>query len=300
MANSNQLVPLVVSRCIEEIDSHGLDFEGIYRISGKLSITQKLVQRMEKDEENFKFDPLDDPATVAGVLKLYLRALPFPLFPFSTAERVAFSATYDSDPALHMASLSRRIFRLPPVHQATLKALLEHLSRVVEHENMNKMGVLQLGIVFSAVIFGEDNGATLDSMMKPSKDIVMQLLIQNHSTIFGNRALQQSTSRIRADSLSLPQIVTTSIPIPESSSSNSTDNLTVVEPTGKVTPSLFFFPRFETDIFFLLLIVHDVSPIDSLYELYRDSIDATSSSLDETSISAPLPIIQVDPSPDSS
>lgn len=31
----NQLVPRVVSRCITEIEARGLDFEGIYRISGK-------------------------------------------------------------------------------------------------------------------------------------------------------------------------------------------------------------------------------------------------------------------------
>lgn len=81
-----QLVPRVVRRCISEIDERGLEVEGIYRISGKLSTVQQLVQRIEKDEENFKFESQDDPAIVASVLKLYLRQLPFPLFNFPTAE----------------------------------------------------------------------------------------------------------------------------------------------------------------------------------------------------------------------
>lgn len=46
--------------------------------------------------------------------------------------------------------------RLPPVHQATLKAILEHLARVAAHTEKNKMDFKNLAIVFGGVIFGED------------------------------------------------------------------------------------------------------------------------------------------------
>lgn len=46
--------------------------------------------------------------------------------------------------------------RLPPVHQATLKAILEHLARVAARAEKNKMDVKNLAIVFGSVIFGED------------------------------------------------------------------------------------------------------------------------------------------------
>lgn len=49
-----------------------------------------------------------------------------------------------------------KIRRLPPVHQATLKALIEHLSRVVARSNKNKMDAKNLAIVFGGVIFGDD------------------------------------------------------------------------------------------------------------------------------------------------
>lgn len=118
---------------------------------GKLSTVQQLVSRIEKDEENFSFDAQDDPATVAGVLKLYLRQLPFPLFPFPKSDRETFSETFDTDPEQSLASLTRRIRRLPPAHQATLRTLTEHLAKVAEHEQENKMGLLALGIVFRSV-----------------------------------------------------------------------------------------------------------------------------------------------------
>lgn len=47
--------------------------------------------------------------------------------------------------------------RLPPVHQATLKAIVEHLARVVAHSEKNKMDAKNLAIVFGGVIFGEDD-----------------------------------------------------------------------------------------------------------------------------------------------
>lgn len=78
---------------------------------GKLATVQQLVHAIEKDEASFSFeDHHADPATVGGVLKvdcslhrrrsladvcqqLYLRQLPFPLFPFVTAE-YAFSFAF--------------------------------------------------------------------------------------------------------------------------------------------------------------------------------------------------------------
>jgi len=46
--------------------------------------------------------------------------------------------------------------RLPPVHQATLKAIIEHLARVASRSDKNKMDPKNLAIVFGGVIFGED------------------------------------------------------------------------------------------------------------------------------------------------
>lgn len=53
--------------------------------------------------------------------------------------------------------LRSKIRRLPPVHQATLKAILEHLAKVAAHSDKNKMDAKNLAIVFGSVIFGEDD-----------------------------------------------------------------------------------------------------------------------------------------------
>jgi Rho GTPase-activating protein 12/27 len=52
--------------------------------------------------------------------------------------------------------LRSKMRRLPSVHQATLKAILEHLARVVSLSEKNKMDAKNVAIVFGSVIFGED------------------------------------------------------------------------------------------------------------------------------------------------
>jgi Rho GTPase-activating protein 12/27 len=52
--------------------------------------------------------------------------------------------------------LRSKLRRLPPVHQATLRYLLEHLARVSSRSQYNKMDAKNLAIVFGGVIFGEE------------------------------------------------------------------------------------------------------------------------------------------------
>ncbi|GAA6003386.1 hypothetical protein JCM10207_000309 [Rhodosporidiobolus poonsookiae] len=201
------LVPLIVQRCIANVDSHGLELEGIYRIPGKLATIQQIVTRMEKDEEVFQFANTDDPHAVAGVLKLYFRQLPFPLFPFSIADREAFTSDYTASPETATAALIRRLRRLSPAHQATLKAVCEHLARVADHEQVNKMSPSNLGLIFSTVVFGEEE-TTLESAMQGAKDNVMELLIKQQAVLFEGLPTElPSASRSRRPSGTLANLV---------------------------------------------------------------------------------------------
>jgi hypothetical protein len=67
---SGDQVPLIVLRCIEELDQH-LDFQGLFRVSPNLAIVKKIIRAMEKNELEFSFDDYrDDPATISGILKV--------------------------------------------------------------------------------------------------------------------------------------------------------------------------------------------------------------------------------------
>jgi hypothetical protein len=52
--------------------------------------------------------------------------------------------------------LRSKMRRLPPVHQATLRAIVEHLARVISSSEKNKMDARNIAISLGSVIFGED------------------------------------------------------------------------------------------------------------------------------------------------
>ncbi|KAG6885717.1 hypothetical protein C0993_010890 [Termitomyces sp. T159_Od127] len=176
-------IPKIVRICIQEIDRRGLDSEGIYRVSGRHAIVQTMQHNIEKDEERFEFSHRDDVYAVSSLLKLYLRELPEPVFKFPLQERIQ----HTEDRADHIASnfmlLRSKIRRLPSVHQSTLRALLEHLSRVAASSERNKMDPKNLAIVFGSVIFGEDEmpkGGDLLSVQTWKDSVMEDLIVHAH------------------------------------------------------------------------------------------------------------------------
>ncbi|OAV90834.1 hypothetical protein PTTG_02184 [Puccinia triticina 1-1 BBBD Race 1] len=177
-------VPLIVKMCIEEIDRNGLKQEGIYRVSGKMHSVIQLVHEIEKDEDTFTFDAeRHEIYTIAGVLKLYLRQLPQALFPFPLVERVSLSQQLEESREEAFRLLLKRIRRLPPSHQATLKLLCAHLHRIASFSSLNKMTPSNLGLVFSPVVFLDDPaGQQLPA--QSWKDDIMAMLIEHHEELF--------------------------------------------------------------------------------------------------------------------
>lgn len=69
--STNVQVPIIVTKCVEEIDKRGLDIKGIYRLSGVKSKVEKLCQSFESGGEVDLAE--HHPNVISNVLKLYLR-----------------------------------------------------------------------------------------------------------------------------------------------------------------------------------------------------------------------------------
>ncbi|KAJ7101010.1 hypothetical protein C8R43DRAFT_245108 [Mycena crocata] len=186
--------PKIVQICIREIDQRGLESEGIYRVSGRHAVVQSMQHEIERDESKFEFKPKDDIYAVASLLKLYLRELPEPVFKFALQDRIQHTEDRADHQSNNFMLLRSKIRRLPPVHQATLKAIVEHLSRIVAFSEKNKMDAKNLAIVFGGVIFGEDEilkGGDLLNMAT-WKDSLMEDLIMHAHVLYDDNAVQQS------------------------------------------------------------------------------------------------------------
>lgn len=87
--------PLLITKCIEAIERlGGLDREGIYRVSGKQSNMEKIKHAFEQDEEAViigENEVPDDTFSIASVIKIFLRELKSPLFPFKLTDRLVYS-----------------------------------------------------------------------------------------------------------------------------------------------------------------------------------------------------------------
>ncbi|KFP06177.1 SLIT-ROBO Rho GTPase-activating protein 2, partial [Calypte anna] len=77
-----EAIPLVVESCIRFISRHGLQHEGIFRVSGSQVEVNDIKNAFERGEDPLAGDQNDhDMDSIAGVLKLYFRGLEHPLFP---------------------------------------------------------------------------------------------------------------------------------------------------------------------------------------------------------------------------
>jgi len=145
-------VPLVVYQCIQAVDLFGLDHEGIYRISGNAHQVQELKTQFDQNAFSVDFRNPEsfyhDVNNPANLLKLFLRELPDPLL---TSEH--YSALLDAaripDDLVRRDSLHAIINALPDPNYATLRALVLHLHRVDERQEINRMTPTNLAVVFA-------------------------------------------------------------------------------------------------------------------------------------------------------
>ncbi|KAG0282631.1 hypothetical protein BGZ96_000295 [Linnemannia gamsii] len=155
-------IPLVIIKCSEAIDRAGLNREGIYRVSGRHAQIMNLKRLFDSDEDGVDFtNPAysEDCASIAAVLKIYLRELPQPLFPFTLNERIAYSSIPDRN--VRLGELKGRLKALPGCNIDTLQFLIEHLRRIYEHVETNKMTLDNLSMIFTPAIFHDFNSAVV-------------------------------------------------------------------------------------------------------------------------------------------
>eukprot|EP00105_Crassostrea_gigas_P043257 XP_019927405.1 PREDICTED: rho GTPase-activating protein 15 isoform X7 [Crassostrea gigas] len=155
-------IPKFIQKCVVAIEKKGLDHDGIYRISGNLAQIQKLRCQVDQDAElnlnsethkdhyNLE-DECWDVHVLSGSLKLFFRELKEPLFTFNLFDRFipALSKEKNSD---RLKAARELIKTLPNYNYETLKFLLAHLCKVIDHSKENRMQVHNVAIVFGPTL----------------------------------------------------------------------------------------------------------------------------------------------------
>ncbi|XP_053821575.1 rho GTPase-activating protein 45 isoform X1 [Vidua chalybeata] len=208
-------IPFIIKKCISEIEKRALKTKGIYRVNGVKTRVEKLCQAFENGKELVELSQAS-PHDISNVLKLYLRQLPEPLMPFRLYNELmglAKESLQGSEAKGHggkgspelvdrgadtnqvvlslVLKLRELLKELPCENMATLQYLLQHLRRIMEVEQDNKMTSGNLGIVFGPTLMRPrptDATISLSSLVDyPHQARIIEALIIFYPTIFEHK-----------------------------------------------------------------------------------------------------------------
>ncbi|KAK9485033.1 Rho GTPase activation protein [Lipomyces starkeyi] len=143
--DSRYWVPAIVTRCINFLNQHGLEEEGLYRISGSISGIEELKKEFSFYGQEMVLQPeVHDVHTIASLLKAYIRALPEALIPpspqlFAILTQISEEVPYDA--------IQRLIATLPVYNFHVLRILCSHFALVTSASGKNRMTLSNLMLI---------------------------------------------------------------------------------------------------------------------------------------------------------
>ncbi|KAF9266777.1 RhoGAP-domain-containing protein [Marasmius fiardii PR-910] len=186
MARDDVDVPPIMRKCCEAIENHGMESQGIYRVSGTTRKVAKLKQLLDKDLDGVDLnDPewSSDINNVASVIKMWLRELPEPLMTYSLQPGFVEAAKIENERLRHIR-LHERVNDLPDPNYATLKYLIGHLHRINQHESVNSMSTGNLSIVFGPTLFGQPVNGANGMADAPHQNMAVETILNHYTDIF--------------------------------------------------------------------------------------------------------------------
>ncbi|XP_075891260.1 rho GTPase-activating protein SYDE1 isoform X2 [Nelusetta ayraudi] len=154
-------IPLLIQKCVAEIERRGLRVVGLYRLCGSAAVKKELRDWFERNSSAvcLSEDLYPDINVITGILKDYLRELPSQLITKTLYQVVEEAMTLRPPPAQpagpdpQLAQSTMELLScLPPPERATLSLLLDHLSLVASFSTSNRMTHQNLAVCFGPVL----------------------------------------------------------------------------------------------------------------------------------------------------
>ncbi|XP_053807817.1 rho GTPase-activating protein 12 isoform X3 [Vidua chalybeata] len=180
----NSTVPKFVKLCIEHVEEHGLDIDGLYRVSGNLAVIQKLRFAVNHDEKlDLNDSKWEDIHVITGALKMFFRELPEPLFTYNHFND--FVNAIKQEPRQRVAAVKDLIKQLPKPNQDTMQVLFRHLKRVVENGEKNRMTYQSIAIVFGPTLLKPEKETGNIAVHTVYQNQIVELILLELNSIFG-------------------------------------------------------------------------------------------------------------------
>uniref|UniRef100_A0A8C5QXI0 Rho GTPase-activating protein 26 n=1 Tax=Leptobrachium leishanense TaxID=445787 RepID=A0A8C5QXI0_9ANUR len=177
----------IIRKCIQAVETRGINEQGLYRIVGVNSRVQKLLNILmdpkiipEADAEMLSEWEIK---TITSALKNYLRMLPGPLMTYQFQRSFIKAAKLENQES-RIKEIHCLIHRLPEKNRQMLHLIIKHLANVAAHHKQNLMTVANLGVVFGPTLLRPQEETVAAIMDIKFQNIVVEIIIEHHETMF--------------------------------------------------------------------------------------------------------------------
>ncbi|KAG5317456.1 RLIP protein, partial [Pseudoatta argentina] len=143
-------LPLVVRDCIDYVEEHGMNVEGLYKVPGVKSKIQHL-KKLYNNRELVNISEFE-PTVATSLLILFLRELPEPVLESSETISRFEQAASTKDVAQREAQLVQLTQQLPECNRILLAWVILHLDNVTTREKTTKMNAQTISMTLSPVL----------------------------------------------------------------------------------------------------------------------------------------------------
>uniref|UniRef100_A0A6Q2Z3I0 Rho GTPase activating protein 10 n=1 Tax=Esox lucius TaxID=8010 RepID=A0A6Q2Z3I0_ESOLU len=160
------LTPPPRQLCFRFLADRCINDQGLYRVVGVSSKVQKLLSLMIDEKSN----DVDLCASEEWDVKTVTIAPPSP----------------GGSPESRSKAIHCLVHKLPESNRLVLGLLMKHLATVAAHSKKNLMTVANLGVVFGPTLMRPQEDTVAAIMDLKFQNIVVEILIEQHETIFGD------------------------------------------------------------------------------------------------------------------
>lgn len=172
-------IPLVVIHCIRYLMNY-LSTEGIFRRSGSQLDVAAMRDKMDAGDDTMLIYQCDDPHTIAGLLKLWMRELPNPLISYECYELFTSAVIRNNQ-----EDLVKALSSLPIQNIVVLAVLLVFFRLVSRFASINLMSVSNVATVIGPNILRPPSLDPLVMMSQAAvENKVMKILLEDHIELY--------------------------------------------------------------------------------------------------------------------
>ncbi|XP_020281938.1 ralA-binding protein 1 isoform X2 [Pseudomyrmex gracilis] len=143
-------LPLVARDCIDYVEEHGMNVDGLYKVPGVKSKVQHL-KKLYNHRESVNISEFE-PTVATSLLILFLRELPEPVLESSEMISRFEQAASTKDVAQREAQLAQLTQQLPECNRILLAWVTLHLDHVTAREKTTKMNAQTISMTLSPVL----------------------------------------------------------------------------------------------------------------------------------------------------